>query len=240
MRYCSVCNSKVANFLPLDVQYFQKFNSLGVPYSLEDFETLNLGQYACPHCGASDRDRLYALYIRHHVESRNSNIKVLDIAPATALSGFMRAQPQISYRSADLYSSLADDNVDITAMHCYADGAFDFVVCSHVLEHVPDDAAAIAELFRVLAPGGHAILMVPILTTATATDEDPNEMDELERWRRFGQGDHIRLYDREEFCRRLSRGGFVVQRFSAVDFSLELYRTCGISPSSVLYVGTKD
>jgi SAM-dependent methyltransferase len=35
----------------------------------------------------------------------------------------------------------------------FADGAFDYVVCSHVLEHVPDPAAVAAELARVARAG---------------------------------------------------------------------------------------
>jgi len=40
-------------------------------------------------------------------------------------------------------------------------GYFDVLVCSHVLEHLPQDSAAIAELCRVLKPGGWAVLGVP-------------------------------------------------------------------------------
>ena len=42
---------------------------------------------------------------------------------------------------------------DITAMH-YAAESCDYFLCFHVLEHVPDDIAAIREIFRVLRPGG--------------------------------------------------------------------------------------
>jgi 2-polyprenyl-3-methyl-5-hydroxy-6-metoxy-1,4-benzoquinol methylase len=42
-----------------------------------------------------------------------------------------------------------------------ADGAFDLVVCQNVLEHIADDEAALAEMARVLAPGGRLALLVP-------------------------------------------------------------------------------
>ena len=44
----------------------------------------------------------------------------------------------------------------------YADASFDLVTHTEVLEHVPDDARAFAELFRVLRPGGHMIFTVPM------------------------------------------------------------------------------
>jgi len=48
------------------------------------------------------------------------------------------------------------------ALHLpYADGAFDRIIASEVLEHIDDDAAALAELVRVLAPGGTMAVTVP-------------------------------------------------------------------------------
>lgn len=41
-------------------------------------------------------------------------------------------------------------------------GAFDAVICSHVLEHVPDDAELLRQIRAALRPGGHAVLVVPI------------------------------------------------------------------------------
>jgi SAM-dependent methyltransferase len=49
---------------------------------------------------------------------------------------------------------------DITALP-FSDGGFDHVICSEVLEHIPDEAAAAAELIRVLKPGGNLIVSVP-------------------------------------------------------------------------------
>ena len=43
----------------------------------------------------------------------------------------------------------------------YADGTFDCVIASEILEHVPEDDRAIAELVRVLKPGGALAITVP-------------------------------------------------------------------------------
>jgi len=43
----------------------------------------------------------------------------------------------------------------------FADGSFDRIIASEVLEHLPDDGAAIAELVRVLRPGGSLAVTVP-------------------------------------------------------------------------------
>jgi SAM-dependent methyltransferase len=45
----------------------------------------------------------------------------------------------------------------------FEDVSFDTVLCTEVLEHVDDSEAAAAELFRVTAPGGHALVTAPFL-----------------------------------------------------------------------------
>jgi SAM-dependent methyltransferase len=48
------------------------------------------------------------------------------------------------------------------ALHLpFPDGAFDRVICSEVLEHIPDDLGAMRELARVLRPGGTMAITVP-------------------------------------------------------------------------------
>lgn len=240
MRTCPVCSSEFANFLPLTPQYFEMLNKLNVGYSLEDFETLNTGQYSCPCCAASDRDRLYALFVRRFLaRPQGSSLRILDLAPAPLLSQFLKSIPDISYRSADLYSPLADDVVDIMDMNIYADKAFDFIVCSHVLEHVSDDRKAITELFRVLANNGVAILMVPILLTAKYTDEDPEELDVNVRWARFGQDDHVRMYAKDDYMARIREGGFELLELDSQSFGPGVFRRHGITEQSILYIGTK-
>ncbi len=240
MRSCPVCSSEFANFLPLTSHYFEMLNQLEVTYSLEDFETLNTGQYGCPRCAASDRDRLYALFVRTFLTRPHGRpLRILDIAPAPLLSQFLRQIDDVEYRSADLFSPLADDIVDIMDMNIYADNSFDFIVCSHVLEHVPDDRKALRELYRVLNKNGVAILMVPILLTAQNTDEDPTETDVNVRWARFGQDDHVRMYAKHDFMARIREGGFELLELDARSFGEGTFKRHGITEQSVLYIGTK-
>jgi SAM-dependent methyltransferase len=90
------------------------------------------------------------------------------------------------------------------------DDQFDCVICYHVLEHIPDDQKAMRELFRVLKPGGWAILQSPIDFNHDKTFEDPSIVSPDERERFFGQNDHVRIYGRD-YKDRLEKAGFVVK-----------------------------
>ena len=249
MRTCTICDHSFPNFLPLPLHYFETANHLHLPYSMEDGETLNLGQYSCPSCGASDRDRLYALYVKTHFAPKAATslkpLRTLEIAPAHGLSEFIKKIPHTTYRSADLYSALAMDKVDIMDMKIYGDESFDFIVCSHVLEHVRDDRQAMKELFRILAPEGKAILMVPILPGLNKTDEDPDEEDPLQRTIRFGQDDHVRFYSKFDFVARLEEQGFSIDEFTQKKFAHltphgnAVFKKHGIGEGSVLYIASK-
>lgn len=152
--------------------------------------------------------------------------KLLQIAPngpERLLAQFIQTVKSIDYLSGDLSNPLAMVNMDITDIH-YPDNSFDVILCSHVLEHVPEDRKAMAELFRVLTPGGWAILQVPI--TAEQTFEDASVIDPLERDRLFGQFDHVRRYGRD-FRDRLESAGFIVEVLPASELftPLEIVRS---------------
>ena len=94
------------------------------------------------------------------------------------------------YRSIDLESPRAEVHADITKPLPLAD-RFDLVLCSHVLEHIPDDRAAIRELSNVLSSTGQLVILVP--TEGDLTVELPID-DPAERARRYGQADRGRMY----------------------------------------------
>jgi SAM-dependent methyltransferase len=241
--HCPVCDEPVGGFAPLPSFYFKQLAASGSDLHIGDFETCNFSAYQCAHCGSTDRDRLYALYLARRFPPsavEQQKIFLLDIAPASALSSHIRRKYAIRYRTADLFQPNVDDRVDVTAMTCYADGTFDAFICSHVLEHVSDDRKAVGELRRVLKPGGWGIVMVPISTKLSEIRENPSETDERMRWKNFGQGDHLRVYSRGGFVQRLKDSGFQVREFTSEYFDPVKMERFGLSPGSVLYVVEKS
>lgn len=239
--YCPVCISLVNEFNPLPDYYRDNFKAFRFPYSFEDCETLNGYNYSCPNCGASDRDRLSALYLSRLFERHGPQlpINLIQFAPSQALSQFILQHKCVRYRTADISMKGVDDRVDITAMYIYPAGSFDIFICSHVLEHVADDRKAIAELYRILSPHGQGIIMVPIVLPLQKIDEEEQPLSAAERWRRFGQNDHVRLYSKQGFIDRINDAGFVVHQLGVDYFGAESFDHTGIERNSVLYVVRK-
>lgn len=130
-------------------------------------------------------------------------------------------------------SKVANAVVDITAIQ-FSDAHFDYVICHHVLEHVPADLQGIAECYRVLKPGGLAFFSVPLDMERAETWEPPAGMarEEIERicgW------DHVRLYGRD-FASKLAGAGFSVDEISFTAEEAERYRlreTHALSPQGL-------
>jgi SAM-dependent methyltransferase len=138
---------------------------------------------------------------------------VLDIAPIPQISKVLRRISPFIVRM-DLDPAADRRHVDVQASLCqgpFRDGTFDAIICYHVLEHVPDDAAAMSELARLLSAGGFALIQVP-WRPGTTTDEDPTA-DFQERVRRFGQANHVRYYG-TDFDDRLHSAGLESFRFT--------------------------
>ena len=135
-------------------------------------------------------------------------MSLLHFAPEYALRGRMEVVPGLRYVTADLDPEGVDVQLDITAMP-FEDGSFDAILCSHVLEHVADDRAAMSELHRVLMPGGWALVLVPLDASRKTTYEDFSVTAPEDRVREFGQHDHVRMYA-QDIVRRLEGAGFDV------------------------------
>lgn len=169
----------------------------------------------CPFCDALERHRLFWLFLEKKTLffSRPPR-KALHIAPEAVLESKFRPLVGEGYLTADLFDPRVDVKMDITDIQ-YPDRTFDFIYCSHVLEHVPDDRKAMREFRRVLSPNGMACLLVPI--SAEVTVEDPSIEDPKERLRLFGQEDHFRRYG-PDYLSRLVEAGFNVEVLKAEDF----------------------
>ncbi len=145
----------------------------------------------CPSCGSLMRQRAVTLYLRDVLRVPEKGGDTLHVGPASSVRGWLVSFPAVHYVSLDLDSPIADIKGDITDLP-FPDDSYDLIVCLHVLEHVPEDRKAISELFRVLRPGGKAVIQVPP-SPFEETLEDPTVTDPAERERRYGQYDHVRL-----------------------------------------------
>jgi SAM-dependent methyltransferase len=162
----------------------------------------------CPRCGSYERVRALWLFLRDQTDLGTGKHRVLHFAPEPSIAAAIQALPGVDYVSADLAPGVAMEVVDVTAIPP-ALGSFDFVICSHVLEHVVEDRKAMAEVYRVLDSGGTAYFMQPVDFERAQTYEDPAIVSAEERVRAFGQFNHVRIYGRD-LRERLQDAGFEV------------------------------
>jgi len=169
----------------------------------------------CPKCRALERHRLLWLFLESRTPLLHRPLSVLHVAPEEALRRRLDGAPNLFYVSGDLQAPDAMVRMDLTDIP-FEDASFDVVLCNHVLEHIPDDAAALREVFRVLAPGGWAVLQSPVDPDRAETYEDPSVTDPEARRREFGFHEHVRVYGRD-YAARLERAGFEVEAIPFAD-----------------------
>jgi len=130
----------------------------------------------CPKCGALERHRLQKLVFESVMEKFDrSKLDLLHIAPEECHQIMFKGIG--NYVTADLTRSDVDINFDLQKKAPFPNCAFDVVIASHVLEHIPDDNRALAELRRIIKPGGIAILPVPIVSQYTIEYPQPNDSE---------------------------------------------------------------
>jgi SAM-dependent methyltransferase len=187
---------------PIDGKSFRMFLPYG--YGKQRNNALS------PSTLSLERHRLLWLYLKNETDFFTSKEikKVLHFAPEQAFYKLFRNQKNIQYTTTDLFSPLADVKADICDLP-FENNTYDIIFCNHVLEHIPDDTKAMQELFRVLKPGGMAILQIPQELARATTFSDDSITDQKERAAIFGQYDHVRIYGRDYFD-KLRRIGFKV------------------------------
>ena len=167
----------------------------------------------CPVCMSGERHRLLAHYLEHETRILEDELDVLHFSANSGLEKRFRARPNLNYVTADLWGP-ADLKIDLTDVD-QPDASWDVLICYHVLEHITDDAKAMAEMFRILRPGGLAILQVPLEPGRNETSEDPSIVEPAERFEHYGEQTHVRWFGVADFARRLEAAGFEVE---AVDY----------------------
>lgn len=202
-RHCAICDRKVWRFMPY------RSGSSGAPPLMRALDTVgsDADHFECPRCGAHDRERHLLLYLRASgVLAGLHGKSLLHFAPEKRLSHFLRAAQLERYLPCDLFPQHPEvARVNMLDMPFDA-GTFDVVIANHVLEHVDDDARGLAEVHRILKPGGIAILQTPYSSRLHCTWEDPGIDTPSARLQAYGQEDHVRLFGRDIFARIVAAG----------------------------------
>ena len=170
----------------------------------------------CPCCDSRPRHRLLKLWMDREMvleaKETEGRAKVLHFAAEPWVRGWFEERGA-AYVTADI-NDLFELQLDITAMDL-PDASYDLVMANHVLEHV-DDKAALAEMFRVLRPGGQAVITVPMIEGWDVTHEDPTLVTEAELRLHYGDPTHLRFYGRD-VRDRIRTPGFDLSEYVAIE-----------------------
>ena len=183
-------------------------------------------------CESLERHRLFELGLQRGAFNVTGK-DVLHFAAEGAVRRSIQKREPKSYRTSTFPGGNGDLHLNLEAIDL-PDASLDVVVASHILEHV-DDAKALAEIARVLRPGGILLAMVPLIEGWAETYENDAITSELDRMLHFGQNDHVRYYG-ADFRDRIAASGLVPSDFGVNGEDSVTYR---IERGEKVFIGTK-
>jgi SAM-dependent methyltransferase len=230
---CNFCGATYSSFISLNIPEKAKD-------ALEKHKVIagDGANNICPKCLSTSRERLVKIAIENHFKRNNTTI--LHFGPTQKEYDLLHKIGKVT--TIDLrpaYYKLVDPTIifgDATQLS-FDDESFDYVVANHILEHIPDDMAAMKEIYRVLKKGGTALLQVPFSEYLATTFEQPDINDSQLQAALFGQGDHVRIYALPDYIHRLEIAGFSVQIIKN-DF-LQAYRHFALQHNEVIILAHK-
>lgn len=203
----------------------------------------------CGKCGSLERTRLSRLVL-DSLDCLKRGARVLYLAPERGLYAYMRSRVGDSITVADFdVDRYRKKYPDIKYLDLCGDfstvskSAFDLVVHSHVLEHVPCNyVVALKQLNDLLKPNGYHVCSIPV--SGGHFDEYLGPLSVEEAVRRFGQFNHVRRFGREDLRKTLGKviplpARYELQgRFAEAtlrQFNIPEYCWSGYTPHSVLF-----
>ena len=215
---CPICKSKFHAYLP--------FGESPRPNAM------------CPNCKSLERHRALWL-LMHKIDWHKPEMRILHFAPEPVFYQLFASFDDIDYWPVDLNPRFYGirKTVDITDIP-FDDNNFDLIMCTHVLEHIPDDRKAMGELYRVLKVGGLAFLNVPTFNIPTTFESPEINTPEL-RSKYYGQFDHVRAYGLD-YPERLRAIGFSVQVFTIEDTDEIILKLYGLDRNEKIFLCGKE
>lgn len=187
---------------PINGKTYSRFLPYGYGGSVKRKNALS------PQTLSLERHRLLWLFLKNKTDFFSAKARMLHVAPEQCFYKIFKGMNNLSYVTADLNSPLAEVKMDLHNIP-FENDSFDVIFCNHVLEHVEDDIRCMSELYRVLKPGGWAILQSPVDILRQSTLQDPSIQSEDDREKHYWQKDHMRLFGLD-YKDRLASVGFNV------------------------------
>jgi len=237
---CPVCDNRSRNFVSLrriaSGMLVRPVLIDGTIVGPENYEFLNIENFACSFCLAPDKARLIAQFMATEGFNRLTklDLPLLHFEPESGLYPYFSRHVD-HYLPSSWPEENYPDSFDITDLSLL-EGKIGGFICSHILEHVQADSVAAEQLFQALAPGGFGIVLVPIIRSLEENWEVEGELSEEERWKFFGQGDHVRLYSKAGLREVLEGAGFEIRELGIDFFGAGVFETLSITESSRLYI----
>lgn len=174
-------------------------------------------------------------YLRDDLQIGQKNWRVLHFAPERSLERQLRALPNLYYTTTDLNPQYADVAADIAALP-FADGTFDLVICSHVLAHVPDEFAALQELFRITKAGGKTLILTRIDDSLATTYEPGGIQSAADSLQLLGQDDLFRIHGKDYVARLQQAAAWqVAALYPAQKMDEKAQKRFGVRPEEAIF-----
>jgi hypothetical protein len=230
---CPFCQKRFRKFFPIDLDDLDAKKYCLVGHGRRE-------HCYCPRCSSLDRERLVYLYLLKKTNIFKDKVALLHIAPERNLQQLFMNCPNIDYLSADLSMDSVMVRMDVTDIQ-YETNTFDIIICNHVLQYVPDDLRAISELWRVLKPGGWALLQVPLSLALDRTYNFPPDRKVKDPECEYDSAVHARIYA-PDYQERLESVGFQVEKFRWADHQEDFggsENRYALIPDEILYIASK-
>ncbi len=192
----------------------------------------------CPRCNSKARHRRYWLFLRDRTDLLSRPRTVVEVGPHYSMARALSSIPHLRYTGIGMEPGPGQGLLADMTRAPIRTGSVDAVFAFHVLEHVVDDRAMIGEIYRILRPGGVAVVGVP-LTLDRPTFEDSSITDPEQRRREFGEPGHVRRYG-FDLTERLTGAGFRVEFHAGFDIDPGLVATHGLSTDEHLMLCAKE
>ncbi len=170
-------------------------------YSFKYYVEISNNELLCPRCGSTSKHRRLWLLIKNQVKI-DSEKSILHFSPSKSLKRALKLRYKDNYYTSEFESEKdANFHFDITRIDAM-DNSFDSIICYHILDYTEDDDKAIAELYRILNPGGKLYVQ----SAFKETDMDNNKIIVQPGYKK-----PLRVYPVNYLEKKLEKAGFIVE-----------------------------